>query len=802
MKRLFLPYLLLALLCAQPLGAREKTAPVTVRVLADGGLGIGDATLQIQAFAPGWRQIRPSTVWDEVRRSEALFTIGKDPEASFQGSGRWKQNRDGSLEGTFELMCLRDTKLQCLSPTYKSPVTPVLGRGWSADGFHGEIPLEPAATLRNGKAGTLRLPLTGGGMLELSFEEPTPYRAQDGRKWGDYWFVRLGGLQTLREYRRGERVAFRLKVRADSGIDFRPFQNCEIRPSGQWIPLRNKEDVLPGSALDFSTLGLQDAPAGKYGWLKAVDGRFEFEGRPGTPVRFYGTNLCFTANYPDHELADILAGRLARLGYNALRLHHHDRDWAQGDNADRLDYFIAALLKKGIYITTDLYVSRPVRWRDLGIDRKGIMDKNLFKALVGCNDLAFENWCAFAGDFLNHVNPYTGRALKDEPGIPFISIINEGKLMMHWYNSGKSESEDLLAAWHEYGGTGPLPKTGSAEFTSFSGWFNRRIFERCAGFVRSLGAKALLTNDNNGSEHGTGEDATPLYDYVDNHFYVDHPQFLEKRWRLPVHCGNSNPVFTGGPTLFRKGYAHGSDKPYTITEWNFSGPGRYRGMGGVMTGALASVQGWDGLWRFAFSHSRDDFDPARTHSLSYFNCSTDPLMLASERACICLFLRGDAAEGSEAVMLDKKDGVMRIETPCTCGLFLPKGQASAGILDAEVDGTPATLWASSLDGVPLERSRRILLTQLTDVQGEGARYADETRSVLLHWGGSPLIEKGSAKLSLRLDHPEQCSVYALDLSGARTGKLKTSARGGCLSFEISTNGPEGGRIYYEIVRER
>ncbi len=801
MKRSLLFSLLLALLCIQPLHSREKAEAVTVRVLADGGLGIGDATLQIQAFAPGWKQIRLSTVWDEAQRSEAMFTIGKGKDATMQGSARWKQGKDGSLEGIFELECLRDTRMQCISPTYKSPVTPVLGHSWEADKSGGTIPVEPASTLGNGTAGSLRLPLTGGAVLEISFPEPTSYRAQDGRRWGDYWFIRLGGNQTLRDYHKGDRITFRMKVSAGSVIDFHPFSACEIHASNDWIPLRNQADVLVGSALDFSVLGLQDAPAGKHGWLKAVDGHFEFEGRPGVPVRFYGTNLCFTANYPDHEFADILADRLTKLGYNALRLHHHDRDWVVPENAERLDYFLAALLKRGIYITTDLYVSRPVRWKDLGVERKGIMDKNLFKALVGCNDLAFENWCAFTAAFLNHVNPYTGRALKDEPGIPFISIINEGKLAMHWMDSGKAASEDLLRAWHEYGGSGPLPKANTDEFRAFSAWFNRRLFERCSGFVRSLGARALLTNDNNGSEHADGEDATPLYDYVDNHFYVDHPQFLDKRWRLPAQCGNSNPVFTGGPGLLNKGYASHSAKPYTITEWNFSGPGCYRGMGGVITGALASVQGWDGLWRFAFAHSRDDFDPAKAR-LSYFNCSTDPLMLASERASICLFLRGDAAEGGDAVSLDRKEGVMRIDTPRTCGLFLPKGKASAGILEAELAGAPATIWASSLDGAPLARSERILLTQLTDVQGEGTRYADETRSVLLRWGDGLLLERGSAQVSLRIDRPEACSVYALDLSGARRSKLKTSARGGCLSFELCTKGAEGARIHYEIVRER
>ena len=32
------------------------------------------------------------------------------------------------------------------------------------------------------------------------------------------------------------------------------------------------------------------------------------------------------------------------------------------------------------------------------------------------------------------------------------------------------------------------------------------------------------------------------YDYVDDHFYVDHPHFLEQDWRLPSRCPTVNGV--------------------------------------------------------------------------------------------------------------------------------------------------------------------------------------------------------------------------------------------------------------------
>ena len=80
-------------------------------------------------------------------------------------------------------------------------------------------------------------------------------------------------------------------------------------------------------------------------------------------------NFCFSAHYITHEQADQLADRLARLGYNSVRFHHYEGELTEGQRdrtqlnpqkLDQLDYLFAALVKRGIYVTTDLFVSRPV----------------------------------------------------------------------------------------------------------------------------------------------------------------------------------------------------------------------------------------------------------------------------------------------------------------------------------------------------------------------------------------------------------------------------------------------------------
>lgn len=581
----------------------------------------------------------------------------------------------------------------------------------------------------------------------------------------------------------------------------RPFAIAE---GDGWVRLDGGCGIAAGSALDFSGMGLQDAPAGNHGWLKAVGGHFEFEALPGRHQRFYGVNLCFSANYPPREVADALAERLVRLGYNSVRVHHHDGEWVKNPaSRDRLDYLLARLFEKGIYATTDLYVSRPVSWRQIGVDRDGSPDKQLYKSLIGCHDAAFKDWKSYAQAFLEHVNPYTGRAYKDEPAMPLVSLVNEGGLGMGWKRARKGEDARIAAAWRMFSRSDkPMPNPGQTGFNSFDDWLNARIFERCSRFVRSIGAKALLTNDNNGDRHGEGRGGTAAYDYVDNHFYVDHPRFLERQWALPSECDNENPIRTGQPKIFKRGWAKGLSKPYTITEWNFSGPGRYRGLGGILTGALAAQHEWDGLWRFAYSHSASGLEDRPSGSPGYFDCSTDPLLQASDRASVCLYLRGDALEGGEdAFVTDKAAGTMLIKTRKTCGGFTEGGTFDAGVLKARVTGAPATVWASSLDGRPLSSSARILLTHLTDVQADGNKYRDESRRVLLSWGSNgALIERGDAKVALKLDEPDAYEAHELDLSGNRRRKLDCSVRSGHLVLALGTAGPDGGRIHYELVK--
>ena len=850
--------------------------------------------------------------------------------------------------------------------------------------------------------------------VELRFPEPVPLLLQDSRIWGPNFSVRIVLDSTTRfQCARDTQdacptIAFDCVISHPDGIVVERDEIAVVEAGEDWTPLENRKNIVPGSALDFSAMGWTDAPAGKHGWLKVVDGHFEFEGLPGVEQRFYGVNLCETANFPDHARTEELVARLKRLGYNSIRFHHHDEKWknalsaragrkgvgdaASGrvadDEIDRFDYLAAVAMENGLYLTTDLYVSRKVAWRDIGFDRDGFVPNNVFNSLVALHEPAFENWASFARDFLLHENPYTGRRYVDEPGMPLICLVNEGPMKWAWNTIKKMDCvREKWSEWREEKcsqnsiativhksslstndtninlrlcvedpGEEAIPAdpalidnfADSAAAQCFAAFVEREAFAREKAFLESLGCKALLTSQNC-SDDQTMASLRETYDYVDNHCYLDHPKFLGKLWSGAFRLDpGGNPVKVESGPLANAAFTRIAGKPYTLTEWNLPGPGQYRGAGGLLMGAMAARQDWSGMWRFAYSHvERGLADGYGAPHL--FDLSVDPVNLASERAVMCLFLRGDMApletkvaldvglprltpDGKPAAnrpewmddawniqvgrvaagfstqrrtfpldavlevppvapqdtpdfVLDRKVGSVIVATPRTCGVFAEGGAHEAGPLrveivtqrrrDAEerecsqtsnattvhksslstndtninanvanvevlpmpvpnvanagqdwklnldtgnistmatfsnssaplrlcVENNPATVFATSLDGAPLETSSRILVTHLTDAQAEGNVFADRARSILLKWGkGRTLVRNGAARVSLALDHPESCEVWGLATDGTRVERVPAVIENGRLSFTAEIDSGHGARLFYEISR--
>jgi len=172
--------------------------------------------------------------------------------------------------------------------------------------------------------------------------------------------------------------------------------------------------------------------------IVARGGRF-YRGR--RPVRVWGVNTCFGANFPTHADAEAAAQRLAEAGINSVRLHHMDSRGFPGgiwdakdplklsaEALDRLDYFIDQLARRGISINVNLHVSR-THSRALKLPQEGTMP-NYDKVLDLFTPKLVEAQRKYARDLLTHVNTYRKVRYADDPAVAFVEITNEDSFFM------------------------------------------------------------------------------------------------------------------------------------------------------------------------------------------------------------------------------------------------------------------------------------------------------------------------------------------------------------------------------------
>jgi len=191
---------------------------------------------------------------------------------------------------------------------------------------------------------------------------------------------------------------------------------------------------------------MYDGPAGRHGFVQATaDGRLAFD--DGTPVWFVGTTFEWYGCFPDSLAAVTTARHLRKIGVNLVRLRYFDHAYAGWDTAltildrsngyrsvdplsmRRFDWFAAQLISNGIYLYLPLQSARVANIADgltaYDADSALWVDKThnyLYPAAERANKVV-------ARSILEHVNPFTGRAYRDEPGVAMIEIAHEGSLL-------------------------------------------------------------------------------------------------------------------------------------------------------------------------------------------------------------------------------------------------------------------------------------------------------------------------------------------------------------------------------------
>ncbi len=417
-----------------------------------------------------------------------------------------------------------------------------------------------------------------------------------------------------------------------------------------WIPVEFRRDTVRGSALDFSFL--QDAPAGKYGPIRvSPEGTLTFRDAPEKRIRLFGVPLCMEANYLTKEAADHLVKNFIMNGYNSLRIHHFDGQLLDKNapdsltfdkvKLDKLDYLFSVMKKNGVYMTTDFYTNREFRPGD-NIPECDFYDQRQMKILLPVSKAAMENWKEFARRWMNHVNPYTGIAWKDDPALYAVNLVNEEVLTGEWSRSPSAVKlyKERFEEWKKANNApGAKMDNNDKQFLKFLYELQAECLDEQIRFFREeLGMKALVTSLNFQTD-------LPLallrdkFDLVDNHIYFNHPGFLEKQWSAPYKFHQDSAIgrLAVAPRVLMAPRIVG--KPHMLTEYSYCNPNRFRAEGGPLMGAYAALQNWDSLHHFTWSHSNFTVEkPAATHT---FDIANDPLAQLSDRITVAMFRRGD-----------------------------------------------------------------------------------------------------------------------------------------------------------------
>lgn len=551
-----------------------------------------------------------------------------------------------------------------------------------------------------------------------------------------------------------------------------------IAAGKDWRKIDSFPDVMPGSALDFSSR--LDAPAGKYGPAVIRGGKIVFRSRPEQPVRFYGTNLIGSATVASRDVSEKVAARIAALGFNIVRIHHHDNAISNREKSteldpagmERLDYLVYCLRQRGIYITTDLHCSRRPAPGEIP-EYPGRLDSGVYRSLFWVLDSVFENWKGFSRSWLNHVNPYTGLAPKDDPAYVSIGLVNEGNIAIHWNKNDFTRKlyEDRFRRYlaERHPGAEARADVSDPLFSRFLLELYERRYRQMVEFVRGEGVTNMLSDQ---SRETTPHLATmrDRYDYVDNHVYWSHPTFPGKTWGFPMVLGNRSVLARRATVPGELFASRIFGKPFSVTEFDFAFPNRSRAEGGPVGAAYAALQDWDIFCQFAYSHElkrlQNPDDMGNT-----FDMANDIVKRLSHLVGARLFLDGELRRAEPAFV-----AVVSEAEKLTCrdrfspdlarlGLIARVGSLPgdpAGRIPAETTALLATSGAfpnrTGLPAVPAPENGQELLPKLISAKLLRPEWYDAKRDVYRSSTGQ--IELDAGRAAFRVETPS-CEVLIL-----------------------------------------
>ncbi|MEQ8770547.1 MAG: cellulase family glycosylhydrolase [Phycisphaerales bacterium] len=570
--------------------------------------------------------------------------------------------------------------------------------------------------------------LIGGG-LEFSLDHEAAKPARAGRpellpaSTGWSWPTALGPVSVsferpLKEcyYERGDerrircmfigdslragshRFAYTLHLPESARVDAPIAERYAPLDRQTWRP-----DTMVWNAYPIDLSSLNDKPAGGRGPLRADRDRLLFE--DGTEARFWGTNLQAYALFSgsDEQIAR-QAQRIAALGFNLVRIHHHDSRWvdpnvfgAAGNRTgllnpemlDRIDRWIAELKKQGVYVWLDLHVGREFLRAEAGpaadeLGRRGGQAKGFNFVNPRLERLMNQ----FTLDYLSHRNRYTGLTYAEDPAVAFVLITNENDLTTHFGNLMLPDKNNPLhhamfkAQVREAARTMGLspadamrtwePGPSKLVMAGLEHAFYDRTIERLEAMRL---AKPVAASNFWGGMGLHGLASLTRGDVIDAHSYgVEEALLTDPRhtadWIDWIAC------------------AQIENMPLTVSEWNVPYPTRDRFTAPLWLAGAASFQGWDALMHYGYL--QDQVGPPR--SVQPWSTWVDPSLMALMPAASLMFRERHVTPGASSTVFTptREDVYFRNSTPDDMALLRAEPERTR--FAVRLPDTPELAW--------------------------------------------------------------------------------------------------------------
>lgn len=464
------------------------------------------------------------------------------------------------------------------------------------------------------------------------------------------------------------------------------------------------------SPVDLSFLNLPEKPAGKHGFLKARADKLVFD--DGTVARFWGANLtAYSLFGTSREEVKRQARRLSQLGFNLVRLHHHDSEWVKpnifgdqqtpdtqnlnGTMLEKLDWWIKCLKDEGIYVWLDLHDGRRVKAGD-GI--QGFDEISQGKSSAPLTGYSYVNnsiqtaMKRFDEQYLDHQNAFTGLRYRDDPAIVAVLITNENDVTNHFGNSllpdkGVPEHSAIYMREAEaFADRHSLPrdKVWRAWQDGPSKLFLNDLehsfdFDMIAK-LRALGVKSpIVTTSTWGGNPLSSLPALTTGDIIDVHSYGGAGE-LE---RDPVYGANLVNWIAAAQVVGR---------PLSVTEWGLDSGGSLtpdRQDIPLYVAAAAAMQGWDALMFFAYSQEAFTED----HSTpSVYHAYNDPALIASLPAAALLYRQSHVKQAGTTYVFAPSEQVLFYQSQSPANSVALRTASERGRLLIAMPQVPELPW--------------------------------------------------------------------------------------------------------------